>query len=134
MRSSCVVRVFIHASVHCAMVSRTVGNQVSFVLACPSRGTHVTTWYHHLCSTCCHVTYSTWDIVLEETAGIYARECFIFGPVDCRNIMTRYRVSINWITCQAYVVRSTALVIMMRSSDITCKFKKNVLNISTGLM
>ena len=122
-----VVRVFIHASVHCAIMTSTVGHQVSFVLACPSRRTHVTTWYHHLCSTCCHVTYSTWDIVLEDTTGIYARECFIFGPIDFGNFITRYRFFINWITCQAYVVRSTALFTIMRSSDITCRFEKRLM-------
>ena len=127
MCSSCVVRVFIYASVHCTIVTIILCHQVSFVLACPPRGTHVTTWYHHLRTTCCHVTYSTWNIVVVQTAWIYARLCFIFSSVDLGNSSTSYMFFIYWITCQAYIVRSTSLVTPMRSSDITCRIKKYVL-------
>ena len=77
--SPCVVRVFIHASVHCAIVIVFRLHQVSFVLACPSCGTHVTTWYHHLWRTCSHITHSTWDIMVVQTVRIYTETgCLVF--------------------------------------------------------
>ena len=125
--SWCVVRVFIHASIHCAIVIIIFCHQVSFVFACPSRGTRVTTWYHHLWRTCGHMTHSTWNIVLFQTARVNTRRCLIFSSMDSGNMRTRYRFFINWIACQAYVVRSTAFLSKKRSSDITCRIKKWVL-------
>ena len=123
--SSCVVRVFIHASVHCAMVIVFLRHQVSFVLACPSRGTHVTTWYHHLWSTCSHMTHCTWDVVVVQTPGIYSKWiCLILSSINTGTTTTRMMFFINWITCQAYVIRTTALDRIMRSSDITCRIEK----------
>ena len=124
--SSCVVRVFIHASVHCTIVFIIFSHQVSFVLTCPSRRTHVSTWYHHLWSTCCHVTHSTWGIVVVQTAWVNSRFWFIFSSINCGNSATRYRFFINWITCQTDVIRSTALVGKMRSSDITCRIRRKL--------
>ena len=85
--SLCVVRVFIHASIHCAMVSIIFCHQVSFVLACPSRETHVTTWYHRVKN------------VLFQAARVNTRGCLIFSSIDSGNMRTRYRFFINWITC-----------------------------------
>ncbi len=122
--SSRVIRIFIDASIHRTIVIVIFSHQVPFVLACPSRGTHITTWYHDLCSTFGHMTHGTCDIVVVQTAGIYAsRECFIFSAKDSCTIVliTRLIFCINRITCQAHVVRSTAFVCIMRSTYITYK-------------
>jgi hypothetical protein len=62
-------RAFIHACIHCTIVSVSFRHEVSFVLKSPSHWTHVTTWYHDLRSTLRDMTNCTWNIVLEQVAG-----------------------------------------------------------------
>jgi hypothetical protein len=138
VRSSSVIRIFIHAGIHRTRMKCWMSfcHQVSFVLACPSRGTLVTTWYHHLWSTSGHMTYGTWDIVVVQTAGIYAsRVCLIFSTMYSWTIIleTWLVFFINRVTCQAHIIRSTTSLVISRSSDITYKIYRKFSNFYSNI-
>jgi hypothetical protein len=118
-----VIRISIHACICCTIVIISFGHQVSFVFTCPSRGTHVTTWYHNLWGAFGHVTHGTWDVMVVQAVGIYTIvRRFVFSSVYSGIITsTRFSIFIDGFTCQTHIIRSPTSDLKMRSSNVTYK-------------
>ena len=101
MSSWDIIRILINTSVHCTVMTMVFSHQVSFVLARPTRGTHVCTWNHHLSGSCVHVTQGTRNVVFVKTAGKYS--CcmnLIFSTIYSSSRLKPVLVFlINWISC-----------------------------------
>ena len=71
MSSSHVIGILVNTSVHCSVMTKVCSHQVTLVLACPTRGTHVCTWNHHQSGSSVHVTQGTRDVMILKTVGKY---------------------------------------------------------------